>query len=361
MERKAQIIALANQKGGVAKTTTCHVLAHGLANRGWKVLVVDADPQENLTGVFDATREDLNIYHMFRKEKTATDCIQNVKPNLDIIAGGELMAGADMEFSSAGREYLLRESLEEIKDNYDYIIIDTPPSLGIITINVFMAADRLIIPMGADKFSVQGFSQLLKTIGTVSKYFDNGLQIDGILITRNEGTNIAKAIRKSLEGTTKQLNIRFFDTVIRKGVAIQEAQYLQADPFEVRAKEGVVKDYGKFIDELLADKKEVPEIALEKLVGFRTGGSHLNIVRDDEEMEALIESIKAYGVMKPIKIRPDKEQEGRYEIISGHRRFFAAGKAGMTTIPYLMVDCDDEQALELAHRENHSICKGEEK
>lgn len=353
MERIAQIIALANQKGGVAKTTTCHILAHGLANRGWKVLVVDADPQENLTGVFDATREDLNVYHMFRKEKAASDCIQNVKPNLDIIAGGELMAGADMEFSAAGREFLLRESLEEIKDNYDYIIIDTPPSLGIITINVFMAADRLIIPMGADKFSVQGFSQLLKTIGTVTKYFDNGLQIDGILITRNEGTSIAKTIRKSLEGITKQLNIRFFDTVIRKGVAIQEAQYLQADPFEVRAKEGVVKDYGKFIDELLADKKEGPEIALEKLVGFHTG-IRPDTEEDEKGMEALIESVKTHGVKEPILIRPDQGLEGRYEIISGHRRVFAAEKAGMKTIPYLIVDCDDRHAIELAHGENNT-------
>ncbi|NCE98197.1 ParA family protein [Emergencia sp. 1XD21-10] len=252
MTKKAQIIALANQKGGVGKTTTCHVLAYGLQDRGKKVLLIDTDPQTNLTETFSiAEYQGRSIYQLFKKEKKASECIFPVSDNLDIIPGSLYMAGADMEFSQPGREYLLKEALIEVADRYDYIIIDTPPNLGIITINVIVAAHSTIIPMKASKYSVQGLSQLLQTIDVVSGYYNSAHKIAGILITQYDGrTNIRRNIKEAIEKVLATMGIHIFNTVIRNGVAIEEVQYAQESLF-TKKKTSVTEDYKKFIEELL--------------------------------------------------------------------------------------------------------------
>ena len=228
MKKEAQIIALANQKGGVGKTTTCHVLAYGLADQGCKVLTIDTDPQCNLTESFRLNGDmEGTVYQLF-------------------------MAGADMEFSFAGREYLLKEALEPIKEEYDFILVDTPPTLGIITINTLAAADGIVIPVKASKYSVQGLSQLLQTIRLVQGYYNKNLAITGVLVTQHEGrSNIRKGIKAALDKLMDAQGIRVFDSVIRNGVAIEEAQYRQTNPLTERPKASVTEDYRAFVAEFL--------------------------------------------------------------------------------------------------------------
>lgn len=254
-ERNTKVIALANQKGGVGKTTTCHVLAYGLKDRGYKVLLIDTDQQTNLTETFalDEDYQDRNIYQVFKRERKASECIFTAEENLDIIPGSLYMAGADMEFSQAGREFLLKEAIEELRGDYDYIVIDTPPNLGITTTNVIVASDYTIIPMKASKYSVQGLSQLLNTIKVVSGYYNKAHQIKGVLITQYDGrTNIRKNIKSVVEQVLEAQDIHVFQTVIRNGVAVEEVQYTRESLF-AKKKNPVTEDYRQFIDELLAD------------------------------------------------------------------------------------------------------------
>ena len=253
MKKEAQIIALANQKGGVGKTTTCHVLAYGLADQGCKVLTIDTDPQCNLTESFRLNGDmEGTVYQLFRREKKVEDCICRINANINLLPGSLSMAGADMEFSFAGREYLLKEALEPIKEEYDFILVDTPPTLGIITINTLAAADGIVIPVKASKYSVQGLSQLLQTIRLVQGYYNKGLAITGVLVTQHEGrSNIRKGIKAALDKLMDTQGIRVFDSVIRNGVAIEEAQYWQTNPLTERPKASVTEDYRAFVTEFL--------------------------------------------------------------------------------------------------------------
>ena len=168
-----KIITLANQKGGVAKTTTSSALAAGLSNLGNKVLAIDLDPQSNFTlscGV-DVLSFEKTIYDVFKGECDAASIVTETALGWDLIPGGLNLAGADMEFTQLGREKMLVKALSKIRENYDYIIIDTPPTLGILTANSLIASDYLLVPMEADIYSIQGLSQLS---GFIQNVYENG-------------------------------------------------------------------------------------------------------------------------------------------------------------------------------------------
>ena len=180
-----QIITISNQKGGVGKTTTAHALLTGLANMGYKVLALDADPQTNLTYTTGINMDDTpDLYNLLKKQASFLVVVQQVKPGFDIIPGSLDLAGADMEFTAAGREYMIREALEPVKEKYDFCIIDTPPTLGILTVNALTASHKIIVPMAADVYSLQGLSQLQGMVENVKKYCNPGLTIDGLLLTK---------------------------------------------------------------------------------------------------------------------------------------------------------------------------------
>jgi chromosome partitioning protein len=250
-----QIITISNQKGGVGKTTTAHALLTGLANMGYKVLALDADPQTNLTYTTGINMDDTpDLYNLLKKQASFLEVVQQVKPGFDIIPGSLNLAGADMEFTAAGREYMIREALEPVKEKYDFCIIDTPPTLGILTVNALTASHKIIVPMAADVYSLQGLSQLQGMVENVKKYCNPGLTIDGLLLTKySDRAIINRNLKDSLQQTAAQLHTRLYKTTIREAVAVKEIQFLQSDIFTEYPKAKVTEDYKQFIKEFLGE------------------------------------------------------------------------------------------------------------
>ena len=248
----AKVISISNQKGGVGKTTTTGALAAGLKIKGYKVLCVDLDPQSNLSFSSGAETEDCpTIYEVLKGEAKTSFTIQKM-PSFDIITSNILLSGIELEFTQTGREYLLREALSTVKDKYDFIFIDTPPALSILTVNAFTASDFIIIPMLADIFSLQGIAQLSETIERVKKYCNPNLKIEVIVLTKfNKRTILSREIKCTAELIAKQLGTCIFETTIRSSVAIMEAQTNQQEMFSYAPKNSAVKDYKDFVNELI--------------------------------------------------------------------------------------------------------------
>lgn len=253
-----RIITLSNQKGGVAKTTTAGALASGLSQRGYKVIAVDLDPQCNLS--LGSGIDILNVgtlYEVFKESAKISDVISETSLGYDIITGGLTLASADMDFTQTGREYMLSEALESISDTYDYCVIDTPPTLGILTVNALTASNSVVIPLTADLYSIQGLTHFNLLIERVRKYSNRGLKIAGLLITRHdERTNVSKALMEQITETADKLGTKVFSKPIRNSVAIRESQVFMTDIFSEAPKANATKDYTAFIDELLKGENE---------------------------------------------------------------------------------------------------------
>lgn len=252
------IVTITNQKGGVGKTTTAHTLACGLLQRDKKVLMVDTDPQMNLTFTAGIRPENINadLYDLFKGKRLERADICKASAGFDIIAGSLEFTGADMEFNQMGREYLLKEILEPIKDNYDYIIIDTPPTLGVLTANALTVSDCLIVPMAADIYSLQGLSRLQKFLETAKKRTNPNLYIDGLLLTKySPRAVINRHLKEAVEEAAKQLNTKVYKTPIREAVAVKEVQFMQSDIFKDYPTANVTQDYNEFIIEFLKGKE----------------------------------------------------------------------------------------------------------
>lgn len=246
-------VVFSNQKGGVGKTTSAAALAAGLTSRGYKVVAVDLDPQCNL-----CLSSDVN---MLKTEKTLYDVFKGVAaiddvivPGLgyDIIPGGLTLAAADMDFTQTGREYMLSEALEGISGRYEYAVVDTPPTLGILTTNALTAADGVIVPLTADVYALQGLTQLNGLIHNVRKYCNRGLKIFGLLLTKyNDRQNVSKALRDQISAAAAQLETKVFRTTIRESVAVREAQLLHNDFLKEAPNANAAVDYEAFISEFL--------------------------------------------------------------------------------------------------------------
>jgi len=255
MIHKGHTTVIANQKGGVGKTTTAHALITGLAYSGYKALAVDTDPQGNLTYAMTADTDAAGIYEAMKGTIDASDAIQHTKQG-DILGGSLMLSGADMEFTDTGREYILKEILEPLQEIYDYIVIDSPPTLGILTINALTAADDLIIPLGADAFSLQGLAQLYATITKVKKHCNPALAIAGLLITRHSGrTVLGRDLKEVIKEKAQFVGARAYDAVIRESVSIREAQAKQMSLLAIDPKGNATADYLAFIDEYLQTTK----------------------------------------------------------------------------------------------------------
>ena len=250
-----RITTVINQKGGVGKTSTAHALATGLKHKGFSVLVVDTDPQGNLSYTMRADTNTRGLYEAMREEATALDVIQKT-PQCDIIPSTLLLTAADMEFTSTGREWLLDTLLKPIKNLYNYIVIDSPPTLGILTINALTACTDVIIPMGADIYSLQGLNQLYSTIGKVRKFCNREITIAGLLLTRySSRTILARDIRDGIEAKAEELNATIYKTVIRESVSVKEAQTSQQSLFDYSPASNPAQDYMDFIREYLTQAK----------------------------------------------------------------------------------------------------------
>jgi len=201
----SEIITIANQKGGVGKTTTTINLAASLAKKGKKVLIIDVDPQTNATTSLGFNRNDYeyNVYHVLIGIKKISEVILKTEiENLDIVPANIGLVGIDKEFynsSKKNRELLLKKALEPVNDKYDYIMIDSPPALGPITINALGAADSVIIPIQCEFFALEGLAQLLNTINLLKKSINPKLRIKGFLPTMySENNNLSKQVLDDL-------------------------------------------------------------------------------------------------------------------------------------------------------------------
>lgn len=252
----SQIITIATQKGGTGKTTTAHALGAGLIWRAYRVLFVDLDPQGNLSYTLRADQPELTTYGALTGRGTTAQAIIHT-PGGDILAASPALSGADLELSKTGKEYKLKEALQPIKANYDYIVIDTPPALGILTINALTASDSVIIPSQADIYSLQGIGQLYATIEAVKSYTNPSLFIKGILLTRyNARSILSRDLTELIKDTARQLETKVFRTYIREGIAIREAQAHRQDIYSYAPRANPTVDYIALVTELLKQDEE---------------------------------------------------------------------------------------------------------
>ena len=247
----SKAIAVINQKGGVGKSTTALAIGAGLSLKGYSVLFIDLDAQGNLSYTLGADTKGYNAMGVLERPETAKEEIQHT-PQGDIIASSPKLAGADKLLEETGKEYRLKEALESLQGAYDYIIVDTPPALGILTINALTACTGAIIPAQADIYSLQGIGQLNSTIETVKKYCNPSLSIMGIVITRFNGRSIIRReVAEMLEHTADQLHTKLYSSKIRECTALVEAQATKQNIYSYAPRSNAAADYKALVDEII--------------------------------------------------------------------------------------------------------------
>ena len=249
-QKMDQIICLSNHKGGVAKTCSAVNIGAGLAKMGKSCLLIDLDPQANLTISFGVKNPTLSIYGALKGNYPLKDAILNIDKNLDIVPSTIDLSGAEVELSSeAGREVILKELLAPIRAQYDYIILDCPPNLGLLTINALTAAQKVYIPLQAEYLALQGLAKLTSIIDKIQKRLNTDLSLGGVFITQYDDRKILN------RDVSKTIGIHFkdhlFKTKIRDNVALAEAPSSGMDIFRYNPKSNGAKDYMSLCREIV--------------------------------------------------------------------------------------------------------------
>ena len=251
-----KIISVANQKGGVGKTTTTINLSTMLAKKGKKVLLIDADPQGNATSGVGAEKEvEYSTYDILVSDVEMVQALEKtIIKNLLVCPSNINLAGAEVELvSMMSREQRLKEKLEEVKDKFDYILIDCPPSLGLITLNAFTASDSVLIPVQCEYYALEGLGQLLNTINLVKKHLNTELEIEGALLTMYDiRTNLSNQVVKEVN---KYFENKVYKTVIPRNVKLSEAPSygMPISIYDPRSKGA--KSYDKLVKEFLKNNE----------------------------------------------------------------------------------------------------------
>lgn len=247
-----KIISVANQKGGVGKTTTTVNLSTILAKKGKKVLLIDTDPQGNATSGLGVSKDvELSVYDILIGDTEFDETLQETAiKNLKVCPSNISLAGAEVQLvSMMSREQRLKTKLDKIKDQYDYILIDCPPSLGLVTLNAFTASDSVLIPVQCEYFALEGLGQLLNTVNLVKKHLNKNLEIEGALLTMYDArTNLSNQVVKEVK---KYFEDKVYKTVIPRNVRLSEAPSYGMPITIYDPKSKGARSYEKFTKEFL--------------------------------------------------------------------------------------------------------------
>ena len=253
MNNMVNVISVANQKGGVGKTTTTINLAASIADRGYRVLIVDIDPQGNATSGLGIEKSEIDqdIYNVLIDEIPIQDTIHHTStPKLDMVPATINLSGAETELiSMMARETRLKSALDAISDQYDFVFIDCPPSLGQLSINAFTASDSILIPVQSEYYAMEGLSQLLNTIRLVQKHFNKDLGVEGVLLTMLDArTNLGAEVVKEVQSYFSK---KVYKTIIPRNTKLAEAPSYGQPITEYAPKSRGAKVYDDLAKEVL--------------------------------------------------------------------------------------------------------------
>lgn len=253
-ERKStmkEIISIVNRRGGVGKTITAHTIGTGLYKKGFKVLSIDLDSQCNLSFDLNALESKYNVLDVMSGNASAREAVYHTEYG-DMLTATPDLSIAEKILGSRARATLLKENLEDVLSDYDYIIIDTPPSLDILTVNALTVSDSVIIPAQAEVHSMQGIGLLYDMINGVKKETNQALKIKGILITRYNGRAIiSRDMKNNLEDLAAKLQTKVFETPIRECTALKESQAVQQSIFDYAPRSNAAIDYLELIKKII--------------------------------------------------------------------------------------------------------------
>ena len=371
-----RIITIANQKGGVGKTTTAINLSACLAEAGQHVMLVDFDPQGNASSGLGVEIEEHEhtVYDLMAEEAGLDEClVKNVQDNLDVLPSDMNLAGAEIEFQEIeNKETLLKRYLDQVRDDYDFILIDCPPSLNILTINALTAADTVLVPIQCEYYALEGLNQVLKTVELVRKKLNPQLELEGVVFTMYDArTNLSLQV---VESVKSNLNQTIYKTIIPRNVRLAEApshgksinlydtRSTGAESYRMLAGlgaifgEDVVKESKEELEKAKAKRaaaaEEIDEkgrILMLKLDLIQPNKEQPRKTFDEEQINELAGSIKQYGVLQPLLVQ---KSGSFYEIIAGERRWRAAKAAGLKEVPAVLKEYSRQEAMEISLIEN---------
>ena len=254
-----KVVAITNVKGGVCKSTLSNSLAFGLCLKGYRVLLIDSDPQTNLTlSILEEQPEGSpSLFHVYSEGKSIDEVKIPIREGLDIIAGDFNLSNSDMMYLKAGRLNMLKRALKNMKSEYDYVIVDCCPHMGVLTLNALMASTHVLVPMLVDSFSLKGARILKEILDDVEEELGKTIPVVGIVITRyNNRTVTSRLLEKSVNDAAELLHSKVFKNRIRQAVVINECQIAKQPLFEYAPKAKVTDDYKSLIDEFILEIEE---------------------------------------------------------------------------------------------------------
>ena len=263
----AYVLSISNQKGGVGKTTSAINLSCCLAMKGYKTLLIDLDPQSNSTsglGIYDKS-DKMTVYDiLFDSSKMIESIVETQYPSLNVLISDQDLSGAEVELvNEYGREFRLKEAITEVSNLYDYIIIDTPPTLGLLTVNSLSASDGVLIPTQSEYYALEGLSQLLKTVNLIKKRLNPNLEINGLLVTMYDKRNkLSKFVEREVRD---HFGDKVYETVIPRNVRLSEAPSHGVPCVVYDSKSSGARSYIKFSEEFISNSISINNIAENEL------------------------------------------------------------------------------------------------